>query len=222
MVPPHRRRAENQAGGAMSQQINLYNPLFRRQKKAFTAAAMLQSLVGLAIVLGAYYIYASHQVRTLSRQAQALDAQVKFNLERLKTLPVPVKLPDEEKALDAKAGELEAKAAQNEQLLAHSSPPALNREYIEPLLALARQRVEGVWLTSVTLAGESGELSLSGRALDAGRVPQYIERLRQDPALKGRRFATLDIGAVQADAEKGGAAPARSTGVTFRLVASPE
>ncbi|MGQ0651584.1 MAG: PilN domain-containing protein [Betaproteobacteria bacterium] len=206
----------------MSQQINLYNPLFRRQKKSFTAAAMAQSLLGMAVALGLYYAYSSNQVRTLSRQAQVLDAQVKLNLERLKTLPAPVKLPEEEKALDAKAVELEARAAQNEQLLAQSSPPALNREYIEPLLALARQRVEGVWLTSVSLTGESGELSLSGRALDAARVPQYIERLRQDPALKGRRFATLDIGAVQPEAEKGSAPSARSSGVTFRLVASPE
>ena len=202
----------------MSQQINLCNPLFRPQKKSFTAAAMAQSLLALAVVLGIYYGHSSGQVRVLAQQAATLDRQVKSNLEQLRSLPGPAKLPDEEKALDAKAGELEARAAQIELLLAQSAPPALNREYIEPLRALARQRLEGVWLTNVSLAGESGELSLSGRALDATLVPQYIERLREDPALKGRRFATLDIG--EAEVEKGGKGAARV--VTFRLVASAE
>lgn len=202
----------------MSQEINLCNPLFQRQKKSFTAAAMAQSVVALSAMLGIYYAYSSAQVRVLGQQAAALDLQVKNGLERLKSLPVPVKLPEEEKALDAKAAELEARAAQNELLLAQSAPPALNREYIEPLRALARQRMEGVWLTNVSLAGESGELSLSGRALEAALVPQYIERLREDPALKGRRFATLDIG--EAEPEKGGKGAAK--GVIFRLVASGE
>ena len=57
----------------MSQQINLFNPIFLKQKKYFSVLTMLQAL-GL-IVLGSalFFAYALYQVAQLSRQADEMS-----------------------------------------------------------------------------------------------------------------------------------------------------
>lgn len=195
----------------MSQQINLYSPLFRKQKKPFTAAAMLQSMAGVLALLAVFYGVAYYQARAAERQANELGRRLAAALEQLKKGGVPASATDE-KALDARIAELEAKARMNEQLLARTAQSAERTAYIEPLRALARQRLEGVWLTTIQLEGDAGELSLAGRALHAGLVARYVERLGKDPAMRGRHFSALQI-----DSKKAAAA---SSEVEFRLMAT--
>jgi hypothetical protein len=54
----------------MSQQINLYNPLFLRKQKYFSARTMLQSLGLIAVGLLALYLYALVQTRGLEQLAK--------------------------------------------------------------------------------------------------------------------------------------------------------
>ena len=39
----------------MSQQINLYNPIFRKQKKVFSSTTMLQGLALIVLVVAVFY-----------------------------------------------------------------------------------------------------------------------------------------------------------------------
>ena len=203
----------------MSQQINLYSPLFRKQKKLFTALAMAQALGIVIIALVALYGYARVQVTELAGQARDSDTQVQTGLERVKKIPAVA--PVDEKQLDARIIELEAKAQTTEQAAGTTTGLRGHQGYAEALRALARQRLEGVWLTSITLAGESGDLSLVGKALRADLVPQYIDRLTKDPAMQGRQFSTLAIER-QAPAKPvaGSETGSASDAVVFRLMAA--
>jgi len=202
----------------MSQQINLYSPLFRKQKKLFTALAMVQALGMVLIALVALYGYARVQVTQLAGQARDSDSQVQAGLERVKKIPAVA--PVDEKQLDARIAELEAKAQATEQLTGAAAGSRGRQGYAEPLRALARQRLEGVWLTSITLAGESGDLSLTGKALRADLVPQYIDRLTKDPAMQGRQFSTLAIERPPASKPVAGSETgSASDTVVFRLLA---
>ena len=61
----------------MTRQINLYSPLFRKQKKLFTSRAMVQALALVLVTLMLSYTYARFQVTILSRQANEFDEQVR-------------------------------------------------------------------------------------------------------------------------------------------------
>jgi len=204
----------------MSQQINLYSPLFRKQKKLFTARAGTQALGVVLIALLALYGFARYQVTELARQAREFGAQVQAGLERIKKLPAAA-VPADEKQLDARIAELEARVQSAEQLLGPTASLRGTQGYADALRALARQRLEGVWLMSITLTGDSGELSLVGKALRAELVPQYIDRLTKDPAMQGRQFATL---AIEREAPSkppaGGDAGPPGEPVVFRLMAA--
>ena len=200
----------------MSQQINLYSAAFRKQKKPFTAAAMLQSMAGVLALLAVFYGVAYYQARAVERDANELARRLTAALDQLKKGGASV-TPTDEKALDARIAELEAKALANEQLLARTAQSAERAAYIEPLRVLARQRLEGVWLTTIQLEGDAGELSLAGRALHAGLVARYVERLGKDPAMRGRHFSALQIDSKKTVDSKAGAASAE---VEFRLMAT--
>jgi hypothetical protein len=207
----------------MSQQINLFSPLFRKQKKLFTAVAMAQAVGFMIVALALFYGYARFQVGHLERQLAVSDGQLKGALDKIKVLPGANSGSEEEKKLDLQIAELDAKLVAIEQLIAQSGDSERARSYVEPLRALARQRLEGIWLTSISVTGDSGELSLSGRALHAALVPQYIEHLRGDEALGGRRFSTLAIER-RPPAKAGTPAAVEQLGgddaVSFRLLAS--
>lgn len=204
----------------MSQQINLYSPSFRKPKKLFTARTMVEALAVVLIALMTLYVYARFQVNVLAREASAFDERVRAGLERVKKIPGAPAAADD-KQLDARIAELQTRLQATEQLLGQASMSRSTASYAEPLRALARQRVDGVWLTSITLAGDTGDLSLAGRALRAELVPRYIARLTGDPALRGRRFATLAIER-DAPAKSEGAAQATPESVAFRLSATAE
>lgn len=203
----------------MSQQINLYSPLFRKQKKLFTSSAMAQALGLMLVALVLFYAYSRHQVLALERQASESQRQVQAGLERVKRIPGPLPATDA-KLLEQRVAELEAQLQANEQLLTQADPSQSPREYLAPLQALARNRLDGVWLTDISLAGASGELSITGKAAQAELVSRYIERLARDPALRGRRFSTLALERDTAPPAKG-TAPAPGT-FGFRLLASLE
>ncbi len=179
----------------MSQQINLYNPVFRKQEKVFSAVAMLQGLVLIAVVAATFFFYISMQSSVLEIRAAQSGQQLKGELERLKAYGVRESPAERAKALAERRKALEAKLAGQTQALAALESGALGRAegYSGLLRALARVSMDGVWLTRIQFAEGDGALSLSGRAANAELVPAYLERLRSEESLRGKGFSRLEV-----------------------------
>src|SRR5471032_1786382 len=67
----------------MSQQINLFNPVFLKQKKHFSVMTVLQALGMLLTGMLAFYGYASYQSTGLARQAEESEKQYALLQARL-------------------------------------------------------------------------------------------------------------------------------------------
>jgi hypothetical protein len=76
------------------------------------------------------------------------------------------------------------------------------------LRALARQNLNGLWLTGFELAGK--DMILSGRALRAELVPEYLRRLAREDVMRGRQFAMLSMQEPRAEAGDKGKAQVES------------
>lgn len=59
------------------------------------------------------------------------------------------------------------------------------------LEALARQSIDGLWLTGVVLRQD--DVLLKGRALTPSLIPVFVQRLDHEPSLQGRSFKALDV-----------------------------
>lgn len=195
----------------MSQQINLYNPVFRKQEKLFSAAAMAKGLALIAVAVAAFFFYVSMQSSVLEIRAAQSGQQLKGELERLKAYGVRESPAERAKALAERRKALEEKLAAQTQALAVFESSVLGRAegYSELLRAFARLSMDGVWLTRIQFADGGGALSISGRATHAELVPAYLERLRSEDALRGQEFSRLEVKRSAA----AGAAPGASAAV---------
>ena len=199
----------------MSQNINLFNPAFRKPRRLLTLAVVVQCLgITLAALFG-YHYYLQQQLSGLAAELattqQLLRAQVGF-VDKLKDKPLPHVA---EAQLDAEIRQLEA-----ELKLADASMEGLEggaigsqRGFAEYLRAFSRQSIGGLWLTGFSIGGR-GELEIRGRALSPDLLPSYIQRLNREQVLAGRNIARLEMNRptpeAVADKDKGAGKAART------------
>lgn len=177
----------------MSQQINLYNPILLRQKKIFSARAMAQSLIVLVLGILVFYGYARYQVASLQSASSFSEKRLENAQARFGRLSQQFSPPVKSAALDLQISQVETdlkKLTQTQVALKQSG--ALEGGGFSPYFqAMARQIVDGLWLTGIAV--ESGDMRISGRALKPELVPIYIRRLSTEPAMRGRQFSTLEM-----------------------------
>ena len=211
----------------MSQQINLYSPIFRRQRKYFSAQTMAVSIGVVLIGVAALSVYARMQVAALETQAAQTAKQLKARIDQLQAATADKSGEERRKAVEAQVKTAEEQLRTSQQIAAAIESSAGDaRGFSGYVRALARQTVNGVWLTSINIDFEGEGLSLAGAALRPELVPDYIDRLRREEIFKGKSFGRLEIGApvtsaaaAQAAAEKASpAGGAPSQRIAFRLL----
>lgn len=179
----------------MNQQINLYQPIFRKQPKVFSAATIAQIAGIVLLVLILIYIYGRWQVALLGREATRLTRQMQADTGRLGQLEatLPARTPDP--ALQARLKALLAERASKERALAALGERSYGstRGFSAQFVGLARQHVAGLWLTQVKLSQGGSRFSLAGETVDPRLVPDYLQRLAAVPVFKGTQFGLLRI-----------------------------
>ena len=206
----------------MSQQINLFNPIFLKQKKIFTAVHMAQTL-GLvaagALVLALFGAVKTWQLASHAEAGKAALAAAEARLAQVtKEFPPRQKSQALEADLVRMQGEL--RALQEAQAVLERGELGNTAGYSEYFRALARQNVPGVWLTGVSVVGAGKEIGLEGRSLQPELVPGYIQRLTREAVLQGKTFGSLEI-ARPAVAQAAAAGAGTPTFVEFRLSSQP-
>ncbi len=188
----------------MSQQINLFNPIFMTQKKYFSVVTMLQAL-GL-IVLGSavFYAYAVYQVAQLSKQADEMTRRYAAEQKRLANFTNEFSLQRSQQMLDEELKRLEAQVQAQEMVLATLKSGVIgNTEgYSEYMRAFARQSINGLWITAFDIVGDGAQMSLSGGVVNPQLVPSYIQRLGKEKIMHGKTFSTLQMQQPKKDGER--------------------
>jgi hypothetical protein len=181
----------------MSQQINLYNPIFLKQEKHFSARTIVQALGLIVAALGAFYVYALVQTRAAETVTREQRDRVAAQREQLVKLGPQFSPEGRSKALEAEVARLEAEVKARESVLGALSTGELGNTagFSEFLAALGRRAVPGVWLTGLNVGEAGNDLQLSGRALRPELVPVYLKALSEEPMMRGRRVTEMKLAA---------------------------
>jgi hypothetical protein len=214
----------------VSQQINLFNPVFLQQQKIFSARTMAGALLLLFAGVAALALYGKLRVQGLQKQADAGAAQLVQKQARLASVTAEFAPRQKNPAVDAELLDAERQLAALREISGVLERGELGNTqgYAEYFRALARQHVDGLWLTGVSIAGAGVDIGVRGRALDPQRVPGYLNRLTSEPIMRGKAFGSLQIGQGAAGSRledgKTGAVPAPSVAqyVEFSLSSAPE
>jgi uncharacterized small protein (DUF1192 family) len=180
----------------VTQQINLYNPLFEKKAKPFSVRTMSIALGAIAVALVALYSFAVIKTRSTERLAGQLAGQVTAQRDQVSMLAkLPARVAD--KALEAEVARLEAelRARQTTLQALNSGELGNTAGFSEFFAALGRGAVPGVWLTSVTIGQSGNELVVQGRALRADLMPSFLRGLNKEPVMRGRKVTEMKLAA---------------------------
>lgn len=191
----------------MSQQINLFNPAFVKQRKHFSLPAMLQALGMIVVGSLFFYGYALYQVDQLGEQSEASAKQYNAEQARLARYAAEFSPQQANQALQDEVRRLEKRVADQAELIEIIKSGAVGNTtgYSEYMRAFSRQVAQGLWLTGFKVTGDAAQISLSGAVLDPGLLPAYIQRLSKESVMRGKTFATLQMRQPKAEASQAAA-----------------
>ena len=180
----------------MSQQINLFNPIYRKQSFSFTSAlAMVYGAGAVVVIMALAGAYTSSQLRATQVRAQTLDLTFKdatANYTKLAAEVANLK-PNPQLQTDIAARELQLAERQDVVDTLKNGTLGNTEGFSDYLRAFSRQSVSGLWLTAFDIGSAGNAMALQGRTLSAEHVATYLQRLNKETALQGRQFASMRI-----------------------------
>jgi Tfp pilus assembly protein PilN len=185
----------------MYQQINLYQPIFRKQRQIFSATTLAQLLGIVAAALLMLYGYGLLQVRGLEGDVVQLEGREKALTTQLARID-PAQNQHRRGELEEELKKLNTTLLTQQRLIdvLRERPLGSQTGFSGYLAALGRERTPELWLTQFAINGSTGALELAGRSTRPELVPEYLQHLGREQALAGQRFDALEI---KHDAEKG-------------------
>lgn len=175
----------------MSQQINLYNPLFLRKQKYFSTRTMLQSLALIAAGLLALYAYALVQTRGLERLAAEYGSQLSVQRDQF----VALGAQGRGRLLEAEVSRLEGDVRVRRATLdiLQTGEFGNTEGFSRYFAAFGRHPIRGVWLTGFSVGEGGNDLRIRGRVLHADLVPAYLKALNSEEVMRGRLVTELKL-----------------------------
>ncbi|MEO8465898.1 MAG: hypothetical protein ABI640_11205 [Gammaproteobacteria bacterium] len=183
------------------QQINLYQPIFRKQRQIFSAMTLTQVLGIVAAALLMIYAYGLLQVRGLEGEVVQLEGHEKALTAQIARVD-PGQSQHRRAEVEEELKKLNATVVTQQRLIdvLRERPLGSQSGFSGYLAALGRERTTELWLTQFAINGSTGALELAGRSTRPELVPEYLQRLGREQALTGQRFDALEI---EHDADNG-------------------
>lgn len=176
------------------QQVNLYQPILRKQEKVFSAKTLLQG--NLLVLVGLLALYAYTVVQTRGMQAQLTQVQQQRDEQTRQLAELVKQYPPKNKDADLKLRIEQAQASlqHRRRLLAAVDELGLDQDsgFSGHLTGLARQDLPQLWLQHIFLH-QGKQVALKGSAFEAEQVAIYLQRLANEKAFSGTAFQQVEI-----------------------------
>ncbi len=206
----------------MSQQINLFNPVFLKQDKEFSARALGQAMLLMACGLVLLFVIGNNRIADTRSQASSTSAKLEAARNQLVKVLQQNQPVKKNPNLDADIRKMEARVAGNREVLSFLQKGDFGSHvaYSEVMRALARKTMPGVWLTRLSLNDTDNGIDIGGQVLQGVLLPAYIKSLSSEAAFKGHSFSSVLMrapanDAASVDAKGGAAAPLVSVEFTL-------
>jgi hypothetical protein len=175
------------------QQVNLFQDELKIQKLKYSALLLVQLslflLIILSVVAGINYVRVQQHQASLAENKQ----QHKSAMEELQKIQTELSLRQKDanlaKIIIQKTDEL----ANKQKVLNILSRDEFGntKGFIEHVSGLARQRIDGLWLTQIRIADGGTGVTLKGTTSKPSLLPKYLQRLSSEKAFSGIEFHSL-------------------------------
>lgn len=179
----------------INQQINLYQPIFRKARKLLSFRVLLQSVSVVFVLLVTVFIWSWQQTSQMETDLLYIENQLNDQNGKLAKLSKRLTL------MKVGSGPLKELTRLEQELVARQKVvDALTRVretytrgvsgYME---SFSRQAPKGVWLTGFSVKAGGEGVVIRGSSLKAALVPVFLQQLSAEPTLAGTQFGLLQI-----------------------------
>lgn len=177
----------------MSQQINLLLPALRPRFDWLALPLVAGAALAGLVLISTLAMLGLGQAASLKASEAEIRSQLAAAQQQVQALGQSLAARQGDTTLDRQISEARLALVQRQEVLAVIARGDVTQgnAYSGLLQGFSRQTVEGVWLVGFGFAGK--EIEIRGRLLDPALLPTYINRLNNEPAFAGRRFAALDM-----------------------------
>ena len=179
----------------MNQQINLYKPQFHPQTRMFPAWFMLQATAVLMLGMMLTFVYAQHRIDSIEQELDIVSRQESIALDRLQNIGPLINAVTGETNWSEQLDESLRMLAERQAVLnlIQGSTLGDTQGFSRHLRALARQNVNGLWLTRIVLSALGDRTTLEGRAIRAELIPLYVQGLTLEAPFAEQGFHRFQI-----------------------------
>ncbi len=177
------------------QQVNLYQPVFRRKREPFSAGVMSVIISIAAAFLLMATFFSLYQVQEMKQRADLVEQKNRDMLEKLEELREKLQPREVNRLLVAQKDNLEIDLRDARRLsrmldfeMQENMPP-----YSAYFRGLAETSVEGLWLKQLQISQDGEFLSLSGHTLKPELVPRLLQLLKNKPVFDGHSFGEVQM-----------------------------
>ncbi len=177
----------------MSRQINLFNPAVLPRRALLPARQMLLGWGALLLAGLGLYVWEYTQAAQLRIDERAAEDRVKALQADLVRLGGQSAGRKPSAALVARVAQRQGLlgARQNTMQLLAGGSLGDTEGHARYLRAFARQSIDGLWLTGLTIDSSGADISVQGRTVDPALVPDFLRRLGGESVLAGHGFDHL-------------------------------
>jgi Tfp pilus assembly protein PilN len=188
----------------VSQQINLYQPIFRKEEKKFSTVAMLQAMGVVVVGVVAIYAYTWWQVGALKSELKRAETQYAAASKRLTDATEKFGQRAGRTSLDSEITRMEGEivAKQRIQEILQRGIFSNTHGFSEYFVSFSRQHTPGVWLTGFDITGAAEQMTLAGRSTSPELVPRYMQKLSAEKTLSGIEFRVFQMNRPPFDAKE--------------------
>lgn len=179
----------------MRQQINLYQDILIDKPKPLQHRQAAAILLIIFCCLGLLFGYSSYKKNALAAKVDELHHNNALATAQLAEMQKHYPEPKKSALLEEKVRRLEREIKNSRTTLKFfvENDDMSNAVILESLEGLARHPFAGLWLRSIRLYAGGTEVQLSGSAVRADRVPDYLTLLGEENIFGGKLFSRLNV-----------------------------
>ncbi len=179
----------------MRQQINLYQDVLIDKPEPFQGRLAILVLLATSLVMLAFVAFQYWQTTTLQKQIVPLEQQKQVLAVRIASLEKQYPQRQVSPLLQEKITRLEREIQGQKKAIDYFSiqRQSGNNMILGSLEGLARYRQPGVWLRRISLLRTGQGVDISGSAVRAEQIPEYLKLLGDKNVFGGKVFSRLQL-----------------------------
>ena len=201
----------------MQQQINFYRSEFMPKKKQLGSGMLLAGCGVIIALMIAAFGYVTYELAAVKAELHTVNGQEQAAIQRLENFSAEGDGSSGDKSWEERLADAKRSLRDQQIVLTMVRDSAWGDidGFSRHLRSLARQNIDGLWLSYIRLSALGDNTQLEGQALRAALVPVYLQSLSLEEPFAEQRFNQFQID--RPTEEEGGAKQASGDTLTFVL-----